>query len=377
MKKSLKKILSLGLISVMAFSLAACGGGSDDSSNAESSAESVSESESASESAESTSESSGETSSSGDGYVIGFSNYSVENTWRVQYEEEFKYHADELVEEGVIADYILTNAQGDSTKQISDVQDLITQGVDAILVSAGNPDALSPVCEEAVAQGIVVVSNDQLVTSDKMDAYISFPNYDYGKAQAEFVMEKLPDGGKIIILGGTAGSAGAEEQIEGAMDVLEGSNLEILTTEYCSWDYATAKQTMEDLITAYSEIDGIVSMGGAMTQACLDVLAAAGRPVDIPIPGEANNGYLKTWIEYMDEGYEGFAPVCQTSQGAMALDLAVEILNGNPPEEKNILIDVPTITEENVKEYVREDYSDSFWNYTTLPDEILDGLFKE
>lgn len=352
MKVRGKRLFSLLLTGAILLGTTACGGGSDSGASSDQGSES-------------------------DGYLIGFSNRSVANTWLVQFEEEFKYHAEELKQENVIADYIMTNAQGDTTKQISDIQDLITKGCDAIIVDAGSADALAPVCEEAVNEGIVVVSTDQLVNSDKLDAYVSFRNYDYGASFGEFMLENLPDGGKIIVLAGTAGTDGGEEQLKGFNDTIAGSNLEVLTTAYCDWDYATAKQSMESLITAYPEIDGIASMGGAMTQAALEVLDAAGRSVAIPITGEANNGYLKTWKKYLEKGYIGCAPACVASQGAQALDVAIEILKGNPPADKQIYVDIPVITEETLDEYLREDYSDSFWNVTILPDEILDEMYKE
>lgn len=357
MSKKVRRWMSLVLAGLMLLSLFGCGG-----DNAEGQA---------------TGEGDGQQGSDGSGYLIGFINHSMANTWIVQMEAEFKYHADELKKEGVISDYIMTNAQGDSTKQISDMQDLITKGCDAIIVSAGNPDALAPVCEEAVAEGITVISADQLVNSDKMDAYVSFRYYDYGKSIGDFMMENLPDGGKIIILAGIAGSAGTEDQIKGFNDAIAGSNIEVLTTSYCNWDYAKAKQAMESLVTAYPEIDGIASMGGSMTQAALDVLDAAGRSVAIPISGEANNGYLKAWKKYKDKGYIGCAPASLPSQCATALDVAIECLNGNPPADNRIYVEIPVITEETLDDYLREDYSDSFWNFTILPDEILDEMYKE
>src|SRR6056297_701690 len=89
-----------------------------------------------------------------EGYKIGFSNYSVTNAWRVQMEAEFKAKAEELKDKGVISEYYMTNANGEISKQISDVNDLITKGVDALLITAASPKALAPVCEKAEQQGI-------------------------------------------------------------------------------------------------------------------------------------------------------------------------------------------------------------------------------
>lgn len=79
--------------------------------------------------------------SKGEGYTIGFSNFSLSDSWRVQMEAEFKHHAEELKANGTIKDYVMLQANGDQAKQISDIRDLITMGVDAIVVACITPDA--------------------------------------------------------------------------------------------------------------------------------------------------------------------------------------------------------------------------------------------
>lgn len=69
-------------------------------------------------------------------WKIGFSNYSVGNSWRQQMEAEFESEAEKLKEAGIISDYVMLNADNDQSKQISDINDLITMGCDAIVVTA-------------------------------------------------------------------------------------------------------------------------------------------------------------------------------------------------------------------------------------------------
>jgi ribose transport system substrate-binding protein len=371
--KKMKYILPAILMAIV---LAATGCG--DKKAAAPSASETSETSDASETSE-TSEASvtSEDQSSPAEWVIGFSNYSVVNTWRVQFEEEFRYMAEQYKEEGKIKDYIMTNAQGDVTKQIADVKDLITKEVDAIVISAASPDALAPVCEEAVDKGIAVVAVDQIVASDKLSATIAFPYSEVTKMTTQWMLDELDGKGKIVVIGGTAGSSGSLIAEETRADMLkEYPDMEILTTIYCNWDYATTKKAMQDVVAAYPEIDGILAGGGAMAQAAIEVLANDEKhSVAIPITGEANNGYLRTWKEYMEQGYIGMGLEDSTQQGAMGLETAVAILNGNPPANKDIIIDVPMVTQENFDEWYREDLNDQYWPKSILPEEKLQEMY--
>ena len=77
-----------------------------------------------------------------------------------QMEQEFVSEAEKLKSEGVVSEYYITNSNEDINKQISDMQDLITKKVDAIVITAASPTALAPVVEEATEAGIKVVSFD-------------------------------------------------------------------------------------------------------------------------------------------------------------------------------------------------------------------------
>ena len=106
------------------------------------------------------------------GYVVALCNYSIGNSWRAQMEQEFVAEAEKLKEEGTVSEYYITNSNEDINKQISDMQDLITKKVDAIVITAASPTALAPVVEEATDAGIKVVSFDNVVETDMQVATV-------------------------------------------------------------------------------------------------------------------------------------------------------------------------------------------------------------
>jgi len=60
---------------------------------------------------------------------------------------------------------------------------------------------------------------------------------------------------------------------------------------------------VESMLSAYPEIDGVLSLGGAMTRGAIDAFEEAGREL-VPMCGEANNGYLKVWHDRVDQGFQ-------------------------------------------------------------------------
>jgi len=311
----------------------------------------------------------------GSGYVIGFSNFGVDNSWRIQMEAEFKARADQLVSGGVINKYYMTDSKGDIDKQIADMKDLIKKKCDAIIITAASPSALSPVCEEAMAAGISVISFDNYVTTDKVTAKVGIDEIEFGKCGAQWLADKLNGKGNIIILDGIAGTSVDTMRNEGAMSVFSNyPDIKILGEAHAGWAYNQAKTAMSGFISEYPRIDGIWSQGGAMTQAALDVFTAAGR-VPVPMSGEANNGFLKAWKENLDKGFDSIAPCSPTSMSATALDTAINALDGKLVQLHTV-ISLPVITSDTLNDYVRMDLKDSFWNYTILTSEQINALYK-
>lgn len=189
-----KKVVAMGLAAMMAMSLAACssGGSSTSTTAAGSSAEATTAAAAASSEESKKEEAKGD----GKGYVVALCNYSIGNSWRAQMEQEFVSEAEKLKSEGVVSEYYITNSNEDINKQISDMQDLITKKVDAIVITAASPTALAPVVEEATEAGIKVVSFDNVVDTDEQVATVGIDETEFGRIGAEWLAEKL-DGKQV------------------------------------------------------------------------------------------------------------------------------------------------------------------------------------
>lgn len=310
-----------------------------------------------------------------EGYKIGFCNYAVSNSWQTQMEAEFKYAAEALKEQGVISEYYITNADGDVSKQISDFNDLLTKDVDAIIITAASSSALSPVCEEATAEGVVVISFDSLVDTDEVAGKVVCDDKEFGRIGAQFIVDQLGGKGDVVMLDGIAGSTCSENRTAGAMSAFEQyPDINIVSQINADWDYAAAKVAVEGLISSNINIDAIWSQGGAMTQAAVDAYNEAGREL-VPMSGEGSNGFLKVWKDNLDKGFTSVCPWYPTYISTVALDQALKVLNGETIESYYVLPS-GSITDEDIDEYYQPDLPESYWVITNLTPEQVNEVFK-
>jgi ABC-type sugar transport system substrate-binding protein len=146
-------------------------------------------------------------------YTVCFSNASVSNSWRVAMNAHVDYQIEQFTNEGLIDEYIYTDANDDPNKQISDIEDLMTKGCDVIIVSAATGEALTPVVEKVMDAGIPVVTLDRNIVSDKYVTFVEQNSCDMGATQAKWLIEQLGGKGKIVLLSGLAGATPAEDRL--------------------------------------------------------------------------------------------------------------------------------------------------------------------
>ncbi len=291
-------------------------------------------------------------------WTIGYDIYFVGNTWSVQLAEEFKAAAARNSDQ--IANVVYTESEGRVDKQISNIEDMIAKGVDAIIITPNSPSALAPVVKEAMNAGIKVILCAAKVDTGDYTSLVTVDDTEFGKVGAQWLVEQLGGNGKIIMINGIPGISVNEERIEGAMSVFnQYPGIQVVGQAAADWDYAKAKTAVSNLLAANPQIDGVWSQGGAMTLGAIEAFQAANRPL-VPMTGEDNNGFMKKWAELAPQGFDSIAVAKPTWLSAQALDIALDALNGKAVTKDNIL-PPPVITNDNLGEFVRPDLSDSLW----------------
>ena len=209
-------------------------------------------------------------------YVIGFSNASISNIWRVGMLHAIQQAAADNRDK--ISKLLITDANDDPAKQVSDIEDLIERDVDLLLVSAATADALDRSVTRAMKQGIPVVMVDRRVTSDNFVSFVTASDYALGRHHAQWLVEKLGGEGNIVMLPGIAGASPAELRIQAAMEIFnQYPGITILDMQYTDWSPAKGKQVASALIQRFGErIDGVWNDSGLQGSGSIEAFVAAG-----------------------------------------------------------------------------------------------------
>ncbi len=306
-------------------------------------------------------------------YVIGFSNASISNSWRVFFEKQVRYGAEELYADKIKRFYV-TDANDKPDKQISDVEDLVARGIDALIISAATMAALDPVVTRTMRRGIPVICVDRRVSSDNFVSFVTSSNYTQGRMQMLWLAEMLKGTGNIVMLGGIAGSGPAEERAAGGREVLSNyPNIKVLDFQYANWSPAEGKRIMKALIQRYGrQINGVWG-DGLQTSGAMEALKEANMKV--PITGDHLNAFI---VRASDWGFPAMSIDFPVSMGTDAVAITLKVLNG---ESVPFIVDVPrtiicTQDTENVKSdvpfssMVHKDWPDEAW-INTLPAKFL------
>ena len=150
----------------------------------------------------------------------------------------------------------------DAGQQVTVIEGLIEKQVDGILISCNDANALKDVIDRAVDAGIVVGCFDSDSPESKRSFYCGTDNYAVGKLGAEYMMELLPDGGKVAILTGVLGAPNLEERIRGFKETVEGSNIEVMPVQTGEDDVQKSVDVVGQYTAANPDLAGWFFDGG-------------------------------------------------------------------------------------------------------------------
>lgn len=181
---------------------------------------------------------------------------SIDQHW-VTLNEGAQKAAQEL---GVTVDFMAPNTKDDAL-QIEQVNNAVAGGYDAILVAANGPDAISGALKEAAAAGVKIVYVDSPANVDAV-ATFSTDNAAAGKKAGEEMLKALTDAGvtsgDIGVINVNAATDSCVKREEGFRSAFEGTEFNILETQYCDGDAAKSQSSAENFIT-----QGVVGIFGA------------------------------------------------------------------------------------------------------------------
>lgn len=241
-------------------------------------------------------------------------------------------------------------ANDDAGKQVSQCENLISQGVNVLIVAPHDGKAAAAIVELAHAANVPVISYVRLILDSKVDYCVADDSLAVGQIQGEYITKAAPKG-KYVILSGDPTDNNAKLFKEGAMQfiqpLVDKGDIVIVTEQAVKgWDPANALKIMEDSLTANkNDIQGIICPNDATAGACIEAMAVQGMVGVVPISGGDCD---LTALQRIAQGTQSMTVFKDLKALAKAaVDAAEAIFAGEEPavtgKINNGMIDVPSI----------------------------------
>lgn len=238
----------------------------------------------------------------------------------------------------------LTMMGGDNnvTKQVGQIEDFISQGVDAIIVQAVDTTGIVTAIEEANSAGIPVFTTAERPTGGKIESAIVFDSYESGFNGGTYIGKMLKGKGNVVELQGILGQETSREKSKGFAEALKQyPDIKLLSSQPANYDRATAMSVTENMIQTFDEIDAVYAANDEMALGAMKALEAAGKLENTFIMG--NDGTDEALKAVTDGKLGATNGTPGYIQGYIAIDVANRHLNGEKvPEtikERNTIID--------------------------------------
>jgi len=164
------------------------------------------------------------------------------------------------------------------------MDDLVTAGVKAIMVSAVDPKTSTEGLNKIASETALFTTDSDAPQTNRV-AYIGSSNVDAGKQAAEIAKKAMPDGGKCMGFVGLLGADNAKERIQGMKDGLAGSKIELVDVRGDDIDQTRAKANVEDALVANPDITCMVGFYSYNTPRIYEALRDSGKLGQITVVG--------------------------------------------------------------------------------------------
>lgn len=260
---------------------------------------------------------------------------------------------DALKEDGTIKDWQLYDGLTDPITQVNLIEDAINNGANFVVFLPAEAEGSAPVVKRCADAGIpIVVVNSKTNNTDELaNAYVGSDDVEAGEIMANYVIEKLPDGGKYAHMMGVVGNSAQIQRGEGIANIMGKNDKWESVGDYAAdWSADKAVQFATDVLTQYGdELKAIICDNDDMSSAVQAYVNSVDRKDIVCIGVDGNAGPLAM----VKEGSLG-ATVLQdgAAQVKTAIALIPDIIGGKEVE-KNIMVPFTLVTKDNVDEYLK------------------------
>lgn len=256
---------------------------------------------------------------------------------------------------------ISADAGNDLNKQVSDVEDLVAQGVDALIINVRDSQGLVPAINAAAAAGIPVIAIDSSVdASANIVTLVQSSNTQNGMLVGQWLADKTAGQDlKIALLSGDQGNeVGRERRLGVLAGLLEGqlqnqghASFEVVAQGWGGWGNEGGLTAMEDILTAHPDVNIVLGENDSMLLGARNALRAEGLEDQVMLVAAADG--QKEALELIETGEYGATGLNNPAVvAATAVDIAKGVIDGELTDVPSITYTEPAvITQDNVGDY--------------------------
>ena len=170
---------------------------------------------------------------------------------------------------GVEISVVGPSAETQVQEQFDMLQDQLTREIDALVVAPLRPTAAVAVFEQAKALDIPVILIDTDADWEDKASFIGTGNYEAGAMAGKYFMEKMPEGGDVVIIRGAMGDLTHDQRVNGFVDAVKGSNINVVRTQAADSERGKGMDVMQNMLMALPNIKGVYCSNDEMALGAL------------------------------------------------------------------------------------------------------------
>lgn len=278
---------------------------------------------------------------------IGFAMATTkEERWQRD-KEAFEAHCKKMDVECVV-----TVADNKADKQANDVDNLLTQGIDVLVIAPQDATQAASMVEKAKAQNVPVISYDRLINSDKIDLYVSHQVPVIGRKIAEYALQKVPKGNYLMVYGSSTDNNAVimkKEQLAVLQPALDRKDITIKADQFITdWKPEEALKMVENALTQNSDdIQAVVASNDGMASGAISALEKRGLTGKVLVTGQDAQ---KDALQSIAEGkqtmtiYKPIIPLANSAvEAAIKLAKKESLTDAKPFRNDALNKDIPAI----------------------------------
>ncbi len=277
---------------------------------------------------------------SGKKVVVGFSQMESNGPWRVA---ETASITSEAAKRSGKFEFKFTDARAQTSQQVSDVEDLIAQGVDVLFLAPKEYEGLAPALQAAREANIPVFLIDREAAGTVGQDYVSFLGSNFieqGKRAGEWLAQTTNGKANIVELTGTAGASVARDRAQGFKDAISKfPDMKIIASQTGEFTRSEGLRVMQNIIQSKgNEITAVYTHNDEMALGAIEALKAAGRKPGVDVIVISVDGQ-RTALEAIARGELNATVESNPRFGPLAFDTLEKYLKGETIPNKIILED--------------------------------------